>query len=120
MSARKLPIEVLVVACLYILVGTVGLVHHFPWPMVFHQDDVWIELTELLAVIAGLFMLLGRNWARWLAIAWMAFHVALSWPEVSKLAIHALFLAAIAWLLFSRQARQFFANDRNASNAIPG
>jgi uncharacterized membrane protein len=114
MSASKRPIGVLIVACLYIAVGGVGFVRHFPRPMVFHQDDVWVLLTELLAIIAGVFMLRGHNWARWLAIAWMAFHVALSWPAVRELAVHTLILAAIAWLLFRTDARQYFARARGA------
>jgi hypothetical protein len=109
MSANKRPVAVLVICCLYLAVGAVGLVVHFPRHMVFHPDDVWIELTELLALVAGIFMLRGHNWARWLAVAWLAFHVAISWPEVSKIAIHTLFLAAFAWLLFRPDARQYFA-----------
>jgi hypothetical protein len=119
MSARKLPIQVLVIAWLYIAVGAVGLVNHLPRRMVFHEEDVWILLTELLAVLAGAFMLRGHNWARWLAIAWMAFHVALSWPAVRQMAVHTLLLAAIIWLLFRPEARQFFASDRSAPSSAP-
>ena len=67
------------------------------------------------AVIAwGLFRL--HNWARWLAVAWMAFHVAISYPVLREIAVHALFLAAIVWLLFQSRAGQYFASkgkDRN-------
>ncbi len=108
MGAKKRPIAVWVISCLFIVVGQVGLVHHFPQHLVFHRDDIWIELTELLALVAGVFMLLGHNWARWLALAWMAFHVAISWPVVRLVVIHTLILAAIAWLLFRRDARGYF------------
>jgi len=107
---RRPPIAVLIIACLYIVVGAAGLVGHFPRHMIFHQDDYWIELTELLALVAGVFMLLRQNWARWLAIVWMAFHVAISWPVVSRIAIHTVFLAVIAWLLFRADARRYFGN----------
>ena len=116
MSARKCPIEVLVVAWLFILVGAVGLVHHFPRPMIFHQDDIWILLTELAAVISGIFMLRGHNWARWFAIAWMIFHVAISWPAVRQLVTHVVILALIAALLFRRASREFFSDAPSASN----
>ena len=36
-----------------------------------------IALFELLAVLAGVFLLKGRNWARWLLLLWIAFHVIL-------------------------------------------
>ncbi len=116
MDARKCPIGVLVVAWLFIVVGAVGLVRHFPRPMVFHQDDVWILLTELLAVVAGTFMLRGCNWARWLAIAWMAFHIAISWPEIRQIVVHTLIFALIAALLFRGASRRFFASGHRAPN----
>jgi hypothetical protein len=115
MSAQKRPIAVLVLACLFIVVGAAGLVAHFPHRAPFHQEDIWIELTEMVAVIAGAFMLRGQNWARWLALAWMAFHVAISWSSLSKLAIHAVLLAAFAWLLFTPQAQRYFASEPTGS-----
>jgi hypothetical protein len=116
MSTRRCPIEVLVVAFLYIIVGTVGLVRHFPRPIVVHQDDIWILLTELLAVVAGVFMLRGHNWARWLAIAWIVFHVILSWPVVAQLIVHSLITILIAALLFRRVSREFFAGSPDTSS----
>jgi hypothetical protein len=62
-------------AILYLVVGIIGFAYHFPELRAGHPDAIWIELTEFLAIVAGVFMLLGRNWARWLALAWIAFHV---------------------------------------------
>ena len=46
-------------------------------------------------------MLRGRNWARWGALAWMLFHVILSaFHALHEFAIHAVFLAIMARLLF--------------------
>jgi len=117
MSNRKCPIEVLAVAWLYILVGTLGLVRHFPRALVFHWDDIWILLTELLAVIAGVFMLRGNNWARWLAIAWILFHVAISWPVVRQLVVHSVITILIVALLFRRDARQYFTSGQPSAGA---
>ncbi len=110
MNKARRPIAVLILACLYIVVGAAGIVGHFPHGA-FHREDVWIELTELLALVAGIFMLRGHSWARWLAIAWMAFHVVISWPSLSRLAIHTILLAAIAWLLLEPGARRYFAGQ---------
>jgi hypothetical protein len=41
----------------------------------------------------------------------MGFHVAISWPAMGKLAIHSLFFAVIAWVLFRADARVFFAGS---------
>ncbi len=58
-------------------------------------------------------MLRGHNWARWLAIAWMGFHVGLSaFHAFHELAIHSLFFAAITWLLFRPAAARYFRGER--------
>lgn len=113
MNLFRRPLAVLAVSCLYLLVGTIGFIYHF------HQlrqpGGIWIELTEALAILAGAFMLRGQNWARWLALAWMAFHVALSaFGAVRELAIHCLIFAGIAWLLFRADARCYFRRSEEA------
>ena len=113
MNRGKRPVSVLILSCLYIAVGTIGFAYHFPGVRAFHYEDVWIELTELVALTAGAFMLWGLNWARWLAIAWMAFHVAISYRVLSQIAIHSLLLAGIVWLLFRPDARRYFGAVSN-------
>jgi hypothetical protein len=68
--------------------------------------------VEVLAVVSGSFMLMGCNWARWLAVAWMAFHVILSaFHSASEMIVHGLFCAAIAWILFRSEENRFFAHS---------
>jgi len=108
-AANKRPVSVVVLACLYIGVGAAGFIFHFHDSLASPQSGVWIELTEALAVIAGAFMLRRQNWARWLAVAWIAFHVVLSaFGRLTGVAIHAVFLAIIAWLLFRPGAARYF------------
>ncbi len=108
----KRPLSVTILACVYIAVGTIGFAYHFTEFQArdgFQYDAVWVELTEFLAVVCGTFMLRGHNWARWLALAWMAFHVFLSaFDAFREFAIHGLFCAAIAWLLFRSDAARYF------------
>jgi hypothetical protein len=52
-------------------------------------------------------MLRGRNWARWLSLAWMASHVAISFPNLGQVAFHSLFFVVIAWLLLRPDAGQY-------------
>ncbi len=112
MTGKVRPISVAIVAWVYIAVGTIGFVAHFSEihaRNLFRYDGIWIEVVEVLAVVCGAFMLGGRNWARWLAIAWMAFHVVLSaFGKFHELAIHAVFCVAIAWLLFRPAAMRYF------------
>jgi hypothetical protein len=105
----KRPIAVIVIATLYLLVGVVGFVAHFPELTAGHRDALAIELTELLAVVSGVFLLMRHNWARWLALAWILFHVALSFNDpISKLAVHVVFCILIAWALFRPATGQWF------------
>lgn len=117
MNLGKPPLTVLLLSCLYIAIGTIGFVYHFPRPLAFHYEDIGIEATELLAVIAGVCMLRGHNWARWLALAWMALHVVISFPVVRQVVVHSLFLAVIVWVLFASRARQYFARSSRSTPA---
>ncbi|MFZ0594561.1 MAG: hypothetical protein WAM39_29160 [Bryobacteraceae bacterium] len=112
MNRNKCPFSVAILGWLYIGVGTIGFVYHlteFLARDVFQYDIVWIELTELLAIVCGAFILRGQNWARWVALAWIAFHVILSaFRAFPELAIHCLFCAVIAWLLFRPEAGRYF------------
>jgi hypothetical protein len=112
MKLNVRPRSVTILAWVYIGVGTIGFVSHFGEihaGNAIRYDGVAAEIVEVLAIVSGAFMLGGRNWARWLGIAWMVFHVVLSaFGALHELAIHALFCAAIAWLLFRPAAGRYF------------
>ena len=113
MNTVRRPVPVLVVACLFLAVGIIGGFHHIH--DLRQPDGILTEFTEALAILAGAFMLRGSNCARWLALAWMTFHVVLSaFGALRELAIHSLILAGIAWLLFLPQSRRYFGKVRNA------
>ena len=109
---NKRPLVVTIVAVLYIVAGAVGFAYHlkdfrgasaFPW------NVVGIELVRLAAIVAGVFVLLGLNWARWLAVAWMAFHVVVgALHGFVQAATHGVFLLIILWFLFRPEASRFF------------
>ncbi len=112
MNGNKRPLSVTILACVYIAVGTIGFVFHFQdfrARGAFQYDAVWVELTEFAAIVCGAFMLRGHNWARWFALAWIAFHVILSvFHAFPEFAIHCLFCAVIAWVLFRPEAARYF------------
>jgi hypothetical protein len=111
-TRKKIPVPVLLIACLYLAVGICGLVVHFSDR---HAADwIWVELTESLAIVCGVFLLRAHNWARWLATAWMAFHVVISFGELRQLAFHSLFLVLIVYCLFRADASRFFQNTHTA------
>lgn len=118
MNGNKRPLGVTILGCLYLAVGAGGLAAHFNallGPNLW-REGIPIEVTELLALISGVFLLRGRNWARWLAVAWITFHVILSafhnWPE---LAMHRAFWAIIACVLFRPQVARYFGHAPAAS-----
>ncbi len=100
---KKPPIGVIVIAALLLLAGALGLygdAMSFTTLAASHYDILWPVGTHILALVAGVFLLLGHNWARWLAVVWMAFHVAISYPSAGKIVGHSVFLLLFLWLLF--------------------
>ena len=116
MTWNMRPISVTILAWVYIGVGTIGFVSHLTeihTVNVFQYDGIWIEVVEVLAIVCGTFMLRSHNWTRWLAIAWMAFHVVLSaFGAFHEFAVHSLLCAAITWLLFRPAAVRYFRGRR--------
>lgn len=110
------------VAWLFILVGAAGLLNDL-WPLVTPaaaqqlaklKADGWADLgpawtTRALAIVGGIGVLGGHNWARWLLLAWMLFHIGLSvghsWPQ---LLMHTVIFAPLSYLLFRRSIGPFF------------
>jgi hypothetical protein len=105
----KPPVAVVIVVAIYLLVGMMGFVYHFRELTAGHQDAIAIELTELTAVVAGVGLVMRKNWARWLALVWVVFHVVISlFHPLSELLIHAALCILIAWLLFRPGTAQWF------------
>jgi len=116
MGLSQRPFSVTSVAWIFIVVGIVMFSFHVPELRELHWDTFLIELVELLAVVAGVFMLRRKNWARWLALAWMAFHVAITAvPPFHGLVVHVLIFAGITYLLLRSDAAQYFRGPGTAS-----
>ena len=109
---KKRPIGVVVVAILLVLAGAAGLAGDFMNSHSLsanHFESVWMALVNLLGIVAAVFLFRGSNWARWLAIAWMAFHVAISFLNAwQQVVMHGLILLLIVLILFRRDARAYF------------
>lgn len=110
------PLSVTIISCVFIAAGVIGLVYHlaeFKLQHPFQYDVVWVALLRLLAIVCGVFMLRGSNWARWLALVWMAYHVIFSvfhsWHE---LAMHGLLFAVFAYFLFRPRAKEYFSSKK--------
>ncbi|HTU36030.1 MAG TPA: hypothetical protein VMF66_19680 [Candidatus Acidoferrum sp.] len=107
----KRPWAVTIVAWLFVVVGLADIV--FSLPVVRHEpfrsDSLWPIGLGIIAIVCGLLLLCGNNWARWLAVAWLAFHVVVGGLDsVQKLVVHGLLLAVIAYFLFRHEAEAYF------------
>jgi len=106
------PIAVTVIACLYLITGAVSTAYHlsqFKAQQALAYDGLWAALVGLLALLAGVYLFRAANWARWLAVVWIAFHVILSaFHSFPQLVFHSLLCAAFAYFLFRPRANEFF------------
>ena len=105
---------VIAVACLYLLIGFGVGIAIVPRLIAGQHDAIAMEITEAVAAIAGICLLLRKRWARWLAVGWMLFHVILSWPDAGKLLFHSVLCAMIAWALFRPDAAEWFGGRHTA------
>src|SRR5688500_10472982 len=116
----KRPLVVTIIGWLFIAAGTVGFIYHFSELVIqnpFVNDAIWVLFVRLLAIAGGILILRGANLGRWLLVAWMAYHVVLSYfHTVSQLITHVLFLAAIAFALFHPRAAAFFRKKNTSQN----
>ena len=108
---KNRPLSVTLVGWLFVVAGAVGIAYHARDLIgpAFHAEAIWVLLLRLAAIVAGLFVLRGANWARGLAIAWMAYHVVLSaFHSLSELVAHLAFLTFIVAMLMRPSAAAFF------------
>jgi hypothetical protein len=109
---NKRPLSVTVISCLFIAAGLMGLGYHLTEIKAHHPfqyDVLWVCLVRLIAIVCGFYMLRGSNWARWLTLVWIAYHVILSgFHSLFELAVHSLLFAVFAYFLFRPKATQYF------------
>ena len=118
---KNRPLTVLIVSGLFIAAGAVGFVHHLTDLKIskpVESELVWISVVNLLAIVSGIFMLLGKNWARWLALAWLAFHVAISFiHSMQQVVFHAVLLVLIGYFLYRPEVRTYFTRREAAPHS---
>src|SRR5262249_35814894 len=126
------PVAITISAWLFILVGAAGLLKDW-LPLLTDASrqldklkaDGWGDLgpawtTRLLAIVGGVGLLGGHNWARWLLVAWMVFHIGLSvLHSVPELLTHLVIFAPIGYLLFRPPAESFFVARRPGQASVP-
>jgi len=116
---NRRPLDVTIIGCMYIVAGATGFAYHvteFQAPHPLQYDLLWVEVLRLIAIVCGVYMLRGSNWARWLGLVWIAYHVVLSaFHSWSELVIHSLLCAAFTYFLFRARATLFFRAARTSA-----
>lgn len=106
------PVSIAIVGWLFIAVGIIGFVYHaaeFRMLAPFEYSLAWVQVLRLLAIVGGVFLLRGANWARWILLLWLAYHVVLSsLHSLLEAGMHILFLAVVGYVLLRPQASQYF------------
>ena len=104
----KRPIPVTILGCLFIVAGVVGLAYHLAQ----RPLDRWVALIafiRVIAVVGGVFLLKGRNWARWLVIGWLGFHVGVSaFHSLSECIAHAVLFVVVTYFLLTPPDSKYF------------
>lgn len=112
---RRRPLAVTILSWLFLATGVVGFVFHFldyRSQHAFGYDAIWILSLRALAVVCGVFMLRGSNWARWVTILWLAFHVGIgALHSLPQALVHVGILAVFVYFLFRPEATKFFGAD---------
>ena len=125
MKAR--PLSITILSWLFIIFGSIALVGGLlplaganTTQLIAEFKQHWmVHLSHLAALVAGLFMLRAHNWARWLLVAWIVFHIVIGalhgWVP---LLTHVLIFSVILFFLFRRKSSEFFTR-RTATQRIP-
>jgi hypothetical protein len=105
----KRPLLLTLFGWFLILAGIVGFAAHWPLHRPWRPDDAWPLTLEAILGAAGVLILRGYNWARWLALFWIAFHVVVSfYNSLREVAMHTLILLLFVALLFNPAANAWF------------
>jgi hypothetical protein len=120
---NRRPLSITILSWVFITVGGIGLVGGLvPFGQALFsgrigqmsRHELLLEIglasaIRLLAVVAGVLMLYGLNWARWLSIAWVGLHIVLSIGHSPfELIVHIALFVIVAYLLLRPRAAAYF------------
>lgn len=114
------PRSITIISWLFIVFGIVALLsgvlpfgdHSVAQRIAELKSHWYVHLSRILQIVAGVFMLRGHNWARWLLVAWIAFHIVVAALHSALfLLMHVLIFSVILYFVFRPPASSYFAGD---------
>jgi uncharacterized membrane protein HdeD (DUF308 family) len=108
----KRPFQGAMLGWLFIAVGILSTVYH----LLKGSLDRWIVpilLVGAIAITAGVFLLRGARWARWLVLAWLAFHLVVSaFNSLSDAMAHLVPLLVVGYVLLGPPTSNYFQSSQ--------
>ena len=125
---NKRPRSITVISWIFIAVGSITLVtgllpnvNTTAAQRIAELKTHWfVHVSRILALLSGVFMLYGFNWARWLLVVWLVFHVIISvLHSPLQVLVHSLLFAVVLYFLFRPPASAYFRGTRAEPPQIP-
>lgn len=80
----------------------------------------YVHVSRMVMILSGVFMLYGFNWARWLIVAWLVFHVVIGVLHGSlQLLMHSLLFVVVVYFLFRPPSAAYFRSAKARPPQIP-
>jgi len=109
---KRRPLSITIISWIFIVFGSIALISGV-LPLADLKRHWYIHLSRILQIVAGVFMLYGRNWARWLLVVWIAFHIVVgALNGVVTLLMHIVIFSVVLFFVFRRDANTYFAGGQ--------
>jgi hypothetical protein len=111
------PRSITIVSWLFIIFGSVALLSGllplgevtFAQRLSELKGHWMVHLVRILGIVSGVFMLRGRNWARWLLVVWIAIHIVISALHSALLLLmHVSIFAVVLYFVFRPRSSSYF------------
>jgi len=107
---KQRPLSITLISYLFIAAGAMGIIYHASELKDLVTPEVSLVLfVRMLAIIGGIFVLRGANWARWLLVTWITYHVILSFfHSTGEVIMHFVLSIVVVISLFHPKANTYF------------
>jgi len=105
---RKRPFEVTFTGWLFVAVGILATIYQL-WHGMLDRWMIVIVLEEFIAIVAGVFLLRGARWARWVILLWIAGHaIAFAFISASVALPHVALVLVFGYVLLGPPTSHYY------------
>lgn len=104
-----------IISFIYIAASAMGIIYHAVElkQIASNPEVIWVLTVRLLAIAGGVFALRSANWARWLLVAWIIYHVIISfYHSTAEIIMHAVVTVITIASLYNAKANTYFRNKK--------